>query len=273
MTVDIRWLGAAGIELNRSGSIILIDPYLSRPGKSELLFRPLRPKKEAISRYFRTTKGTIRAIAVGHTHFDHALDIPEMARNLDCPVLGGTSLDALLEISGLPGKATLCRPQEAIALSEDSALTMIPSVHGLVISRHFLLEGNIRRDMQQPLRMHQFRLGEMHAPKIITGGITFLHIGSAGYLAHELEAHRCDVLFLCVPGWKNSPGYPDRVIDIVQPSCVVPIHYDDFTVPFLPGRKLSVLRSADLNSFVQRLKTIRSTLDIRILEPFAAASF
>lgn len=273
MTVDIRWLGAAGVELNSGGAVILIDPYLSRPGKRELLLKPLKPNRENISRYIRTVRGTVRAIAVGHTHFDHALDIPEMAGSLGCPVLGGSSLDALLEISGLPGKTTVCRPQEKISLPKDIALTMIPSLHGLVMSRRFLLEGTISRDMRPPLRIHRFRLGEMYAPKIVMGGITFLHVGSAGYLVNELAGHGCDVLFLCVPGWKNSPGYPDRVIEILRPSCIVPIHYDDFTVPFRPGSNPPALKSADLDSFVKRIKTMRPTLEVRMLEPFAAASF
>jgi len=273
MTVDIRWLGAAGIELNRSGSIILIDPYLSGPGKWEILFRPLNPRKEPVSGYFRTIKGSILAIAVGHTHFDHALDIPEMARNQDCSILGGASLDTLMEISGFPGKVTVCRPHGKISLSEDSAVTMIPSRHGLVMSRHLLLEGSIGRSMQQPLRTYQFRLGEMYVPKITMGGITFLHLGSAGYLERELEAHSCDVLFLCVPGWKNSPGYPDRIVDILRPSCVVPIHYDDFTVPLLPGRRCPLLRSADLDGFMKRLRAIRPNLEVRILDPFTTAPF
>jgi L-ascorbate metabolism protein UlaG (beta-lactamase superfamily) len=273
MTVNTRWLGTAGVELTHKDKVILIDPYLSRLDKRDIFFKPLLPRKDRIRWYLQSIRGSVSAVIVGHTHFDHALDIPEVAANLDCPVLGGNSLDAYLHISGLPGKTSICQPQEQIALNAGITLTMIPSLHGLIMRRLLLLEGNIRREWQLPLRTHRFRLGEMYAPKISFGGVTFLHMGSAGFLEKELDGHQCDVLFLCVPGWKKSPGYPERVIEIVKPSCVVPFHYDDFTFPLMPGWKYPVMKSADLRGFIGRLKMIRPDLEIRLLDPFMSSSF
>jgi L-ascorbate metabolism protein UlaG (beta-lactamase superfamily) len=273
MAVTVRWLGTAGIELNQGGSIILIDPYLSRPGRMDVFFRPLLPEKQTIRWYLDNVKGSVHALIVGHTHFDHALDIPEIAAHLDCPVIGGDSLDAYLHLSGLPGRTTVCKPREEISLSDRATLTMIPSMHGLILARLLLLEGTIRRDLKPPLRTRQFRLGEMYAPKVTVGGVTFLHVGSAGFLEEELEGHRCDVLFLCVPGWKKWPGYPERVIEMVRPSCVVPIHFDDFTSPLMPGWKYPVMKSADLEGFIKRVKMVRPEPEVRKVEPFMTASF
>ena len=37
MSVNMRWLGTAGIELSHGGNVILLDPYLSRLGEKRYL--------------------------------------------------------------------------------------------------------------------------------------------------------------------------------------------------------------------------------------------
>ncbi len=271
--VQIRWLGTAGIELNHDGRIILVDPYLSRLSKVDIFFRPLEPHGHAPGAYLKDIEGKIEAIVCGHTHFDHALDIPGLARHTEAPVVGCASLDALLSISGLKGRVTVCRPHEPVSLDSGVTVTMIPSLHGLILGRLLLFEGDIDRDLSPALRAHQYRLGTMRTVKVNLGGITFMHIGSAGFLEHELEDHRCDVLFLCAAGWKNTPGYPERIIDILRPSTVVPIHYDDFSLPLEPGKGFRVLRSADIHTFLKRLNRASSSLEIRWIEPYAKECF
>jgi L-ascorbate metabolism protein UlaG (beta-lactamase superfamily) len=273
MTVNLRWLGTAGVELSCDGQVILIDPYLSRTCKKDILFHALIPKREAIKRYTDSIEGKVRAVIAGHTHFDHVLDIPALARCLDAPIFGSSSLDTLLSISGLPGKTTVCHPQERIILDSKIAISMIPSAHGLALSRLLLLKGDINPRLTPPLRTHQYRLGAMFASQVEMGGLTFLHVGSAGYVEKELEDHRCDVLFLCVAGWRKWPEYPQRIIEMVRPSCVVPIHHDDFSAPLMPGNKVRVMRSADLEGFCDHAKMGRTGLEVRPLEPFIAASF
>lgn len=271
--VTIRWLGTAGIEINHERRIILIDPYISRLGKTDIFLRPLVPIDHAQKDYLNGLEGNIEAIVCGHTHFDHALDIPGLARHTRTPVLGCASLDALLNISGFQNRVTVCRPGEPFTLENWAAVTLIPSLHGLVLGRLLLFLGNIDRSLTLPLRAHQYRLGAMHAVKVELGGTTFMHIGSAGFLEDELDGHRCDVLFLCAAGWKNTTGYPEKVIEIVRPSIVVPIHYDDFSLPLVPGRGFRVLGSADINAFMERLSGTRHPVEIRRIEPYAETSF
>jgi L-ascorbate metabolism protein UlaG (beta-lactamase superfamily) len=273
MSVSIRWLGTAGIELKHSGNVILLDPYLSRLGKKDIFFRPLLPRKDVIGLYINSIEGNARAIVVGHTHFDHVLDIPLMAHSLACPVLGSSSLDTLLSLSGLPGRVTVCNPNEQVKLGDDLSVSMIPSAHGLILSRLLLLEGDINPGLTLPLRTSQYRLGAMSAPKVTMGGLTLLHLGSAGFIEKELEDHTCDILFMCVAGWKKWHLYPERVIEILQPSCVIPIHYDDFSIPLMPGCKCPVIRSADLDGFCKRVKMSRPGIEVRLIEPFSATSF
>ena len=47
MSVNLLLLGTAGVELSCDGQVILIDPYLSRPGKKDIVLNALIPKREA----------------------------------------------------------------------------------------------------------------------------------------------------------------------------------------------------------------------------------
>ncbi|MCU0576133.1 MAG: MBL fold metallo-hydrolase [Desulfobacterota bacterium] len=273
MPVIARWLGTAAIELHHEGQNILIDPYVSRLSKSDIFLKPLRSRQEAVENFIAGMEGELGALLCGHTHFDHALDIPGFAQHTDAPILGCASLDALLSLSGFAGRVTVCGPRERVHTGKGTAVTMIPSLHGLILSRLLLLEGDIDRTLTPPLRAHRYRLGAMRAVKVELGGVTFLHVGSAGLLEGELLGHTCDVLFLCAAGWRNSPGYPERVVDIVRPSCVIPIHYDDFSLPLGPGNGVRTLKSADLDGFVGRLNRTGSDMETRLLAPGMRVSF
>ena len=87
--LELEWLGVAGYRLttraSRSGR-----PYVSRV--------PLRvcscggrrcPTPALLARYVRPP-GPVAGVLVGHTHWDHAVDAPAIARRFGCPATGRT---------------------------------------------------------------------------------------------------------------------------------------------------------------------------------------
>ena len=78
--LEIRWLGVSGYRLTYEGVSIFIDPYVSRvPLRALLLRRRALPDPALIERY-AGAPGTVAGVLVGHTHFDHAVDAPALAR-------------------------------------------------------------------------------------------------------------------------------------------------------------------------------------------------
>ena len=106
--VSVRWTGAAGLEFTYEKKTWLIDPYLSRVGKASVFFGRPQADREKISRYLETLPGKLQAVIVGHTHFDHALDVPEILGRFPVPLVGSESLEALMLLHGMPGKVTIC---------------------------------------------------------------------------------------------------------------------------------------------------------------------
>jgi L-ascorbate metabolism protein UlaG (beta-lactamase superfamily) len=271
--VDVRWTGAAGLEFTHNGQTILIDPYHSRPGKLKVFFGRLLPDISAIESYLEKLPGNLSAIIVGHTHFDHALDIPEFSRRFDGPLVGSPSLEKLMAMHNMTGRVTVCEGNTRIELLGDAAVTMIPSMHGLVLFGRIPYSGDLAPGVQPPLKASQYRHGAVYIPKLEIGGKTFMHVGSANFIESELHGHQCDVLFMCVPGWKNRPGYPARLLEITKPNIVVPFHYDDFTAPIHTQLKRRNVPFVDMKGFLNRINESASDIEIRVPQPFESMTF
>src|SRR6056297_2112947 len=174
--ITVRWLGAAGLELITGHQAVLIDPYLSRPGKGRIALGRLSSNPTAVSRYLEGLDAAVAAIVAGHTHFDHALDIPALAARVDrCAVLGSRSLDTLFRIQGMPDRVTVCRPNREIRVSDNIRVTMIPSAHGRVVLGRVPYPGEISPSRRPPLKSAWYRLGDMYMPRITMEDRVLVH--------------------------------------------------------------------------------------------------
>src|SRR5436309_2041612 len=78
--LELEWLGVSGYRMTYRDETLLIDPYVSRCGLDALLQRkPVVPDPGRIDRFIGSPPG-VAGIVVGHTHFDHAVDAPALAR-------------------------------------------------------------------------------------------------------------------------------------------------------------------------------------------------
>ena len=98
--LELEWLGVAGYRLTYEGTTVLVDPYVSRvPLLSVSCAGPTLPDATLIDRYVRRAD----AILIGHTHWDHAVDAPAIARRDGATVYGSDSLARLMALHGLDG--------------------------------------------------------------------------------------------------------------------------------------------------------------------------
>ncbi len=271
--VTVRWTGAAGLEIRKEKTTLLIDPFHSRPGKRDLLFGHPAPREDVIDRYVTGLRGTVTAIIATHTHYDHVLDIPSLERRLGCRVIGSRSLGTLMGLNGRPGIVTVCEGGEQIKLPGGETVTMIRSRHGVVLFGTRPYPGDISPASRLPMRISDYRFGEVFIPKVTIGGVTFMHSGSAGFVEREIEGHRCDVLFMAVPGWKKTPGYCTRLPRLVRPRVIVPIHYDDFSSPLRGNGTTRPLPFQDMRGFLKCISACAPDCAIRMIRPFETMTF
>lgn len=271
--IRVRWTGAAGLEITKDKKAVLIDPYLSRSGKLASLFGRPEPDADAIDGYLAHLPGTVEAIVAGHTHIDHVLDIPFLAQRLGCRVIGSRSLETLMSLYGRPGGVTVCDGGERIELPGEMAITMIRSRHGAVLFGKAPYPGDISPASRLPMRTSDYRFGDVYTPKVEVGGITFMHIGSANFIESEVAGHRCNVLFMAVPGWKRLPEYCTRLPQILRPEVIVPFHYDDFSSPFRKDGTVRPLPLQGIEGFFRRISEENPGCEIRRVRPFEPMTF
>src|SRR5436309_3161431 len=96
--VQLRYLGTAGWEIRNGPTVVLIDPYVSRlkrvtpnddvlPGDSRKLFAG-DDVAESDAATIDAHISTAQFILVTHTHGDHAMDVPYIARKTGALVIG-----------------------------------------------------------------------------------------------------------------------------------------------------------------------------------------
>lgn len=259
--VRVRWLGTAGFALSAGGTVVLFDPYVTRASLARCLLAPLTPDAHAVATYAPKAD----AIVVGHTHFDHALDVPLIARRTGAKVFGSRSAVHLCRASGVreaqlhdveraPGQA----PVEAEV--GPFSLRFHPSAHSRFLFGRVPFPGDIADCEHVPLRTEGYRCGAVFAVEIRVAGRTLFHLGSAELVASSAPRLEADLVMFCVAGWTTTEGLVPKVLRALSPKAVLLSHWDDFLRPMERGAK--VLPAMAMPRLVDAFT--RETKDVRV---------
>ena len=259
--VLVRWLGTAGFALECAGTVVLIDPYLTRASLARCVLAPLHPDGAAIARHAPRAD----AIVLGHTHFDHALDAPEIARRTGARVFGSRSAAALCRAQGVPAdRVEVVQPepgsQPVVREVGPFVLRFVPSAHSRLVLGRVPFPGDIADcdDVGGPaMRANAYRCGAVFGVEIRVAGKTLYHMGSAELVDASVDVGQVDLLLMCVAGWTRSKDLPERVARRVAPGAILLSHWDDFLRPIdaPDGRRLAArpLPRMELPRLVERL--------------------
>jgi L-ascorbate metabolism protein UlaG (beta-lactamase superfamily) len=231
----IEWLGVSGYRLAYAGSELFIDPYVSRVPLSALLRRRTAlPDAALLERWCPSRPGrTAVGVLVGHTHFDHAVDTPALARRFGCKAYGSESLGHLMGLHGLGEHAVVVEPYETYELGPFE-VSFTPSRHSrLLLGARVPFDGELTCDHLDGLSPGAYRCGQVWGITIAVGGITLYHQGSADLLDDALRPPPggVDVFLAGVAGRNFTERYWERILPRLDPALIVPTHYDDFFVP------------------------------------------
>ncbi len=250
--VSVRWLGTAGFEIRHGDATLLIDPYLTRAPLARCALSTLAPDISAITRHVSRAD----AILVGHTHFDHVLDVPAIARLTRGIVFGSRSAARLCAVDGVPPAQIrdvegLLRSGTYVETVGPFELRFFPSAHSkLILGRRVPWEGEIVDCDEVPVRMGGYRCGAVFGAEIRVAGRSIFHLGSAELVESSLPPREVDLLLFCAAGWQSTPRVVTRALSRLSPRAVLLSHWDDFFKPIergthaLPGVQLPRLIDA-----------------------------
>lgn len=287
--VLVRYLGASGLYLEWRGTSLLMGPFFSNRGFLTVHFGRLRTDAAAVQRGLHGMQlAEVRAILVGHAHYDHLGDVPDVARDYS--------------------------PHARIYVNQSgfNALQGFPDLQGRIVS----LEGPEREDWirltdgdgrRLPIRFRA--VASEHAPQLwrfhwgageipeawegdwgsrrtraLRGGKAFAFVidllegdpaetvrfriyyqdaaapAGIGHPAFETpDAHPYDLAVLCMPSFRFVESHPESILGRLQPKHVLVTHYEDFfRRPDKPLRFVFPMPNRWANEFLTRVDSTLS---------------
>lgn len=239
--VTVRFTGTSTLLFSDGETSWMVDGWFSRPGPFSILFGEVAPDLEAIERGLAANNVTeLAAVFVMHSHYDHAMDAPEVARRTGAVLMGSESTANIGRGWGLPASQIQVVADRAPFQLGQFVLTPI-------VSRHFefpdpafreraLGDPLIEQPLVPPVAAFDYRLGIPYVLHVSHPKGSWLIVGSAGYEEGALEGLQVDTVFLGVGGLGSQTAdyrqaFWRETVGRVAPSRVIPIHYDSLTGP------------------------------------------
>ena len=173
-------------------------------------------------------------IFVHHTHFDHAADVPYIAKKTGARVIGTESLSNLLRAHGIPDKQIVTVRGGEDYDFEDFSVKVLPSLHSALRDKQYYSSENIPSDIKVPLQIKEYVEGGSLMFFFRFKNHKVLTMGSMNFIESEIDKLKPDIL---LAGSANSRKeiyrYTERLLKSTGfPEIVIPTHWDDFRVTY-----------------------------------------
>ena len=240
--ITVRFTGTSTLLFSDGQTQWMTDGWFSRPNITQLLItKKISPDLPAIEKGLARNKvENLAAVIPLHSHYDHAMDSPEVARRTGAMLMGSESTANIGRGWGLP--------EDQIAIFENrvpvtlGAFTITP-----IETSHFqfgdtrlikidLNDPEITEPLIPPVSARDYKLGKAYALHVTHPRGNFVIVGSAGFGDGDLEGYDADLIFLGIGGLgQKSQDYQNaywrETVTSVGASRVIPIHFDSLTAP------------------------------------------
>ncbi|GAP08072.1 predicted Zn-dependent hydrolases of the beta-lactamase fold [Anaerolinea thermolimosa] len=228
------FLGVTSVLLDDGDTRLLTDGFFSRPALHRVLLGRLAPDATQVEQGLARAGVTdLKAVLVGHSHYDHALDAPEVARRSGALVVGSSSTANLARGYGLPeAQIRVVMPGEPLVFGA-FRVTFYPSRHVLPNAA----AGEITAPLKFPARARAFRDGGCFSLLIEhESGKNLLIQESAGFVRGALSGIRAEIAMISIAMLSRHPdsyrrAYFSETAGAVGAKVIYPLHYDDFFRP------------------------------------------
>jgi L-ascorbate metabolism protein UlaG (beta-lactamase superfamily) len=228
----VTWYGTAGFRIETGGRVMLIDPYLSRNKEA----RPALPFG---------SEGVTEAneIFLSHGHFDHAVDVPGIARRTGAEVYCSAEAAEALHRQGVTdAQLVVARDGDAF----DFGVYRAQCFHSAHVRFDLpLVVRTLLRALPSILAKPRLLSGPRDWPpgQVLSWRLTLAaeddrvvhHFGSAGCTEDELarltNLGAPDVLMFPLQGHSRICQIAAHVVERLRPRVVIPHHHDDFYPP------------------------------------------
>lgn len=258
--LELEWLGVSGYRISFEGKTLFLDPYLSRVPLATLLRGGRALPNEELLHRWAYADGEVLGVLVGHTHFDHAVDAPAIARRFRCDAYGSRSLLRLMSLHGIAERAVLVEPYRRYELGPFT-VSFTPSVHSkLLLGFAVPMDGELSCEHLDALSPRAYRCGDVYGITVDVAGVRFYHQGSANLIDDAVRERDVDVFLAGVAGRSFTPSYWSRILRLIEPKTIVPTHYDNFFAPL--GDPMSFVAGARLGDLEEEVEKVSADFEL-----------
>lgn len=276
--VEVTYLRTAGVLFRRgTRDVVMTAPFYSNPSLLQVgLGGRIESDADVIRRYLPPVQD-VKAILVGHAHYDHLMDVPEIAwqHAPSARIYGNRSaINLLAPHPHFAGRieavddaaATSTKPGAWIPVPGTRVRFMpLVSEHAPHFCGHVKLYSGSVPTPRKPRTARDWREGQTLAYLI-----DFLSEDGTRveYRVHYRDSasnfpygalpplpprdrHDVDLAVLCVASFDQVEDYPEWVIADLKPRHILLAHWDDFFRS--PDKSLAAVPLLDTKAFVARL--------------------
>lgn len=228
----MKWLGTAGWQVTAGETSVLVDPYLSRfpTGLAAGRFDPTTPLQVDEQAVLDGVGAAPQLVLVTHTHWDHAADVPHIARRWDCRVVGTMTTARVAEAMDVPPSQLLVVKGGEQLDFGDVIVRVVPSLHSRSGTGGLLFAGTRTEVPRRPQTISDLPEGDTlsfvvsrpHGPRVYFAGASDVD-------DQVLTGLDVDVAAVPVPANDMIDAYVPRLLEALgRPRLVLPVHWDDF---------------------------------------------
>lgn len=247
-TLRLQYLGTAGWAIRSGSTTVLVDPYISRingpPPPGSPRYSPPGDSRPAYhwddvavadERAIDSRIVSADYLLVTHTHYDHVLDVPYIARKTGAVVIGTESTQNVMRTYDVPERNLLTvRGGEDYEFGSLS-IKVVPSLHSPLDHKHYFSSAVAPPGLKEPLTLRQIHPeGGTLAYLVRFSETQVLVFGSMNYIETEIDGLRPDVVIAGAgQSRRDIYRYTDRLMQVLhKPELVLPTHWDNFLAPY-----------------------------------------
>ncbi len=239
-SLTATYMGTSTILFNDGETQILIDGFFTRPDLKTVMFGSLQSNPDVVRQSLaKLNISKLDLVAVVHSHHDHAMDAPEVAKQTGAIVLGSESTANIARGAGLPeSQIHPVTGTESLQVG-NFRITMIASKHTPVpapIARLTGIGKTIDQPLPQPARLWKFNEGGSYAVHLSHPSGNILVQASGGFIPGLLADYPAETVFYGIASLSKQPPefqqqYYEETIILTGAKHIIPIHWDNFFKP------------------------------------------
>lgn len=230
--LTVRFFGTTTIWISDGETSIMIDGFFSRPSLPQLLLGKIEPNEYRINKAL--ARGSVKkldALLVAHSHHDHAMDAPTVARKTGALLAGSESTANIARSEKFDGNRIRVIKHGDMLCFRQFHVDVFELPHA---PTPFLFEGTIGESFKTPARVWNYKYDKNFNFLLRHNLGNVLIVPSASFKLGLLDGKKVDVVFLSIALLGNRKKrdielYWNEHVRKTEAKIVIPVHWDDIT--------------------------------------------